>query len=130
MITKLKQWSSLATILLIITQLETRAESTINSLADLKAIQTKVEAVSKKVLPATVSLFSTKNGASGSGIIVSEDGLILTAGHVIRGADTVTIIFPDGKQERGKVLGANYTCLLYTSPSPRDRQKSRMPSSA
>ena len=24
----------------------------------------------------------------------------------------------------------NMTCLLYTSPSPRDRQKSRMPSSA
>ena len=24
----------------------------------------------------------------------------------------------------------NYSCLLYTSPSPRDRQKSRMPSSA
>ena len=24
----------------------------------------------------------------------------------------------------------NFTCLLYTSPSPRDRQKSRMPSSA
>ena len=24
----------------------------------------------------------------------------------------------------------NYVCLLYTSPSPRDRQKSRMPSSA
>ena len=27
------------------------------------------------------------------------------------------------------VIGAG-TCLLYTSPSPRDRQKSRMPSSA
>ena len=26
--------------------------------------------------------------------------------------------------------GKTYTCLLYTSPSPRDRQKSRMPSSA
>ena len=24
----------------------------------------------------------------------------------------------------------SYICLLYTSPSPRDRQKSRMPSSA
>ena len=24
----------------------------------------------------------------------------------------------------------DYDCLLYTSPSPRDRQKSRMPSSA
>ena len=27
-------------------------------------------------------------------------------------------------------LGKSYNCLLYTSPSPRDRQKSRMPSSA
>ena len=26
--------------------------------------------------------------------------------------------------------GGILTCLLYTSPSPRDRQKSRMPSSA
>ena len=28
------------------------------------------------------------------------------------------------------VVYSFYTCLLYTSPSPRDRQKSRMPSSA
>ena len=28
------------------------------------------------------------------------------------------------------ILDVNGTCLLYTSPSPRDRQKSRMPSSA
>ena len=27
-------------------------------------------------------------------------------------------------------MGEYYACLLYTSPSPRDRQKSRMPSSA
>ena len=27
-------------------------------------------------------------------------------------------------------IGNAYICLLYTSPSPRDRQKSRMPSSA
>ena len=26
--------------------------------------------------------------------------------------------------------GKNYTCLLYTSPSPRDMRRSRMPSSA
>ena len=29
-----------------------------------------------------------------------------------------------------KVLPGSASCLLYTSPSPRDRQKSRMPSSA
>ena len=28
------------------------------------------------------------------------------------------------------ILTSPNTCLLYTSPSPRDRQKSRMPSSA
>ena len=30
----------------------------------------------------------------------------------------------------GRVVGKGIPCLLYTSPSPRDRQKSRMPSSA
>ena len=29
-----------------------------------------------------------------------------------------------------KIWISDYGCLLYTSPSPRDRQKSRMPSSA
>ena len=28
------------------------------------------------------------------------------------------------------IKGENGTCLLYTSPSPRDRTRSRMPSSA
>ena len=31
---------------------------------------------------------------------------------------------------RDILLGQESSCLLYTSPSPRDRQKSRMPSSA
>ena len=29
-----------------------------------------------------------------------------------------------------QLSAVKYVCLLYTSPSPRDRQKSRMPSSA
>ena len=32
--------------------------------------------------------------------------------------------------EAGVNIIMNASCLLYTSPSPRDRQKSRMPSSA
>ena len=37
-----------------------------------------------------------------------------------------------GDHQRGVVRGVDLVqgCLLYTSPSPRDRQKSRMPSSA
>ena len=36
----------------------------------------------------------------------------------------------DGKVQVKVRTAQGYTCLLYTSPSPRDRQKSRMPSSA
>ena len=33
-------------------------------------------------------------------------------------------------KDRRFIKGQKYTCLLYTSPSPRDRTRSRMPSSA
>ena len=38
--------------------------------------------------------------------------------------------FVIGDTNNIKCNGINNSCLLYTSPSPRDRQKSRMPSSA
>ena len=40
-----------------------------------------------------------------------------------------TVSAPGTYYDNNKVLPLSY-CLLYTSPSPRDRQKSRMPSSA
>ena len=46
---------------------------------------------------------------------------------VILEAKQLSQVFKHGQTER-TVL--NKLCLLYTSPSPRDRQKSRMPSSA
>ena len=36
----------------------------------------------------------------------------------------------DNRREEEYSLFQSFSCLLYTSPSPRDRQKSRMPSSA
>ena len=47
----------------------------------------------------------------------------------IDGLDEVTHMFQDEEDITNAVHRVN-TCLLYTSPSPRDRQKSRMPSSA
>ena len=39
--------------------------------------------------------------------------------------------YKDSESETNKKTDELYrSCLLYTSPSPRDRQKSRMPSSA
>ena len=49
---------------------------------DLEKLEAKVAAVSRDVLPATVALLSDRTGASGSGVIVAEDGLVLTAAHV------------------------------------------------
>ena len=42
-----------------------------------------------------------------------------------------TVYFPAGEYACYSIrLASHIHCLLYTSPSPRDRQKSRMPSSA
>ena len=42
----------------------------------------------------------------------------------------VLYMMMSAKPQGGGKGSANKTCLLYTSPSPRDRQKARMPSSA
>lgn len=85
------------------------ASPPVRNLQELKSLQIKINKVAEKVMPATVSVFSTSNEASGSGVIVSPDGLILTAGHVVKGTEEMTVVFPNGKQARGKVLGAHYT---------------------
>ena len=54
-----------------------------------------------------------------------KDNAILVF-HALTGDQFVTGINPVTKKDGWW----SYACLLYTSPSPRDRQKSRMPSSA
>ena len=60
-------------------------------------------------MAATVSLVSTGGGGAGSGVIVSEDGLVLTAAHVVASlSDDVIVIFPDGKRVKAEKLGGDY----------------------
>src|ERR1700675_4101118 len=72
------------------------AKTVPESVDDLKQIQAHVKTVIDKVMPAGVNI---KAGmGQGSGIIVSEDGLVLTAGHVSQEPNKdCTITFPDGK---------------------------------
>jgi serine protease Do len=44
-------------------------------------------------------------GGLGSGVIVSEDGYILTNNHVIEGAEDIQVILPDGEKYHAKVIG-------------------------
>ncbi len=83
------------------------ARERVASLDDVRNLEAKIAAVAKKAMNATVALISEDSGASGSGVITTPDGMILTAAHVIEGASEVLVVFPDGKQVTGKVLGAN-----------------------
>ncbi|PZD71754.1 Putative serine protease HhoB [Acaryochloris thomasi RCC1774] len=42
---------------------------------------------------------------TGSGFIISSNGLVMTNAHVVDGADTVTVVLKDGRSLSGKVLG-------------------------
>ena len=57
-----------------------------------------------------------------NGILLLEQG---TGDQLVMEAQTNS-----GTNDVTKIKVTNSGCLLYTSPSPRDRQKSRMPSSA
>ena len=82
------------------------------------------------------------DGAEGLDPLISADSVVVTADEkylitVNAGSDSVTsfAIKDDYSLELISTIpsggvGPNSVCLLYTSPSPRDRQKSRMPSSA
>lgn len=98
----------LMTSLMMLTAFPLLALPDIESLGDLREIEKKVTTIVSEATPATVSLLSQKMGSSGSGVIVSKDGLILTAAHVTEGSREMTVIFPDGREARAKVLGANF----------------------
>ena len=61
------------------------------------------------------------------GVLTSCGSKILTGFKAPYDATVVEKLKAAGTVTLGKL---NMDCLLYTSPSPRDRQKSRMPSSA
>jgi len=73
---------------------------------DLLIIQNHVKQVLAKTVPCTIGL--RIGGSSGSGVIVSKDGLVLTAGHVSGDPGReCQILMPDGKKYKGKTLGRN-----------------------
>ena len=73
--------------------------------AELKRIQAKVSEVVSRVMPACVSI--SDGVGAGSGVIVSADGLILTAGHVMTESSVYEIILPSGQTVKAKPLGRN-----------------------
>jgi serine protease Do len=48
--------------------------------------------------------YAPRSEASGSGVIIRQDGYILTNDHVVAGADKVTVRLQDGREFVGKVM--------------------------
>ncbi len=62
----------------------------------------------ERVRPSVVRITTGESDAAsglGSGVVLDEDGRILTNYHVVRGADTVTVTFEDGTQATADVVG-------------------------
>lgn len=73
---------------------------------DLLAIEEQIQRVARKAIPATVGVRVGR--AQGSGVIVSQDGLVLTAAHVSgEPGRPVTLTLSDGRRVRGESLGLN-----------------------
>ena len=91
------------------------SQSTTGQLVSLTQTQAIVDAVNL-VKPSvvivdsvdTASAFGT-SGGTGSGFVVSSNGLILTNNHVIAGAATLTVTMADGRQLPATVVSADAT---------------------
>ena len=67
------------------------------------------EEIYKKVSPSIVSVIATMQGGSGSGsgVIMSADGYIITNNHVVEDAQSVTVQLSDGTQYDAAIVGTD-----------------------
>lgn len=68
-----------------------------------------VSGVAKAVSPSIVEISATSNAGSstGSGVIITDDGEIITNNHVVSGASSVKVRTSDGKQYTAEVVGTD-----------------------
>ena len=66
-----------------------------------------VSGVAQAVSPAIVEINATSTGgqATGSGVVITSDGEIVTNNHVVSGASTVKVQLSDGKSYTANVVG-------------------------
>ncbi|MGI9498308.1 MAG: trypsin-like peptidase domain-containing protein [Mariniblastus sp.] len=68
-------------------------------------LQAQIMSTVKKVVPASVAI--NDGGMVFSGVIVSSDGIVLSAGHAVKPNRRYKILLADGRELRAKGLGAN-----------------------
>ena len=72
----------------------------------LDAYSSTIATVADRVGPAVAAVISKGRGM-GSGVAISPDGLVVTNHHVIDGATSLEVAFPDGRRMSAELLGAD-----------------------
>jgi serine protease Do len=96
------------------------------SITDLRNIESRVKEVVAQVSPAVVAVTLRGGGnglISGSAVVISPDGLVLTAAHVAGTPNReVMFTFPNGRTAKGVTLGTNHAVdaglMRITDPGP------------
>jgi serine protease Do len=91
------------------------------TIEDLKQFESHLTSLVARVAPAVVGV--SVGGATGSGVVISSDGIVLTAAHVCREPGrSVRLEFPDGTTARGRTLGTDHEMdaglMLITDEGP------------
>lgn len=73
-----------------------------------------LQEIYQRTLPSVVYIVVRTDGgaAAGSGVIMSEDGYILTNYHVLSGASEARVILSDNRTLEAKLVGSHETCDL------------------
>ena len=103
------------------------------ALAQPRGLEAVFEKVDPSVVTVRVGLKSQEEGpdgfvlkvgvGTGSGILVHADGFVVTAAHVVEGAEQIVVQFKDGTQTEGVVLSLSRTedlALLKVNEVPKN----------
>ncbi|WP_329176177.1 S1C family serine protease [Streptomyces sp. NBC_01477] len=87
----------------------TSAASTGSAVVNAAAIDGTVSGVVKAVDPSVVEInaSSSQGKATGSGIIITADGQIVTNNHVVAGANQISVTYTNGKSATATVVGTD-----------------------
>jgi len=72
---------------------------------DLAKLETKIQSVVEKAMPAVVAI--SDRGMIFSGVIVSKEGHVISAGHAVKPDGSYRVFLSDGRKLRAKGLGVN-----------------------
>jgi S1-C subfamily serine protease len=75
------------------------------SLGDAETIDAVADRVSRSVV--RLQVFSDRGESAACGVVVRDDGIVMTSAHEVSDASTITVLLADGREVQGELVGAD-----------------------